>query len=298
MKIKIDGNDETKNIGEASWTTCDDTNGEEMEFSSLCLYDLGAHIKVSDEGKLRFYGVIVEMEENPDPPHSYKALDFSYNLKGDEIIQFKKTSADKAIAQLLKRSGIKNEVCAIPTKINKIYKGTISEIMSDILKTAKRDQGKSYYFEVIGDKVVVAEKKKQKVKAAFIVSGKSSISRSITDLKNEIKVVKGNKTLATAQDAASVKKLGTVRQIEEDDKVTKAKAMGEAKTILSKANVSTSTKQVTMIVSSGYWDIRKNRLIKLDGGGLKGWYTVHSATHSYDGAVHRVETEVSWNARF
>lgn len=298
MKIKIDGKDETKNIGGASWTTCDDTNGEEMEFSSLCLYEPGAHIKVSDDGKLRFFGVIVEMEENPDPPHNYKAMDFSYNLKGDEIIQFKKISADKAIGQLLKRAGIKSTVCSIPTKINKIYKGTIVEIMTDILKVAKRDQGKSYYFEVIGDKVVVSEKKKQKVNAVFTVSDESSITRSIEDLKNEIKIVKGNKVLATAQDAASIKKVGTVRQIEEDDKITKAKAGGEAKTMLSKLNRSTNTKQITMIVSNGYWDIRKNRLIKLEGGGLKGWYNVHSATHSFDGIVHKVETEVSWSAKF
>jgi len=298
MKISVGGTDGTKRIGGLSWNTDDETNGEEMNFSSLTLYPIGSHVKVTDsKGKCRFYGVIVSMEENIRPPHTYKAFDFSYNLKGEEIIQFKKQRADEAIKRLLKRSGISCSVCSIPTKITKIYKGTIIEIMKDILKKAKKDQGKSYFFEVIGDKVEVKEKNKLKIKPTYEMSADGAISRSIEELRNEVKVIKNNKVLATARDASSIKKLGTIRAIDESD-VKKAKALGEAKTQLSKLNRSKSTKQVSLLVKKGYWDIRKNRLIELNGNGLKGWYSIKSATHTIDGNTHKVDIEVEWSGKF
>lgn len=297
MKITIKGKDETASLGSLSWSTDDETNGEEMDFSSIKLHDIGSHIKVTDGGAVRFYGVIVSMEENTKPPHTYKAMDFSYNLKGDEIIQFKKIAADKAIKKLLEKSGISCKVCAIPTKISKIYKGTLVEILKDILKIAKKDQGKTYYYEVNGNKVIVEEKEKVKIKPKFVISGDSSISRSITELRNEVVVAKNNKILATAKDDKSVKSLGTIRYVDDNSNVTKAKAAGEAKSQLKKLNRSTATKSLTLLVSEGYWDIRKNRLIKLEGGGLSGWYNIRSAKHSIDGKIHMCEIEVGWSGK-
>lgn len=299
MKITINGKDETKNLGALSWSTDEEANGEEMSFDSIKLYDIGAHVKVADDGAVRFYGVIVSMEENTMPPHSYKALDFSYNLKGDEIIQFKKLAADMALSKLFAKSKIDSVVeCKIPTKITKIYKGTILEIAKDILKKAGKDQGKSYYLEVIGRYVTISEKKKKKISATFTVVGEGSISRSITDLRNEVKVVKGNKVLATSKDDSSIKKLGTVRYIDEDDRITKAKAQGEAKSQLSKLNRIKNSRSLTLLVTKGYWDIRKNRLIKLNSGGLKGWYNIKSANHAIEGGIHKIDIEVEWSGKF
>ena len=298
MKITIEKKDETASLGGLSWSMDDDTNGEEMEFSSIKLYDIGSRIKVTDGGAIRYYGVIVSMEENIKPPHTYKALDFSYNLKGDEIIQFKKLAADMALSKLFAKSKIDSVVeCKIPTKITKIYKGTILEIAKDILKKAGKDQGKSYYLEVIGRYVTISEKKKKKISPTFTVAGEGSISRSITDLRNEVKVVKGNKVLATAKDSASIKKLGTIRYIDEDEKITKAKATSEAKSQLSKLDRVKNTRSLTLLVTKGYWDIRKNRLIKIKSAGLNGWYNIKSATHSIEGAIHKVDIEVEWSGK-
>lgn len=298
MKIKIDGKDVTKYIGNPSWTTSDDTNGQEMSFQSIVLHDVGSQVKVADGGKVRFLGTIISVEENPMPPHTYKAIDFSFNLKSDEIIQFKNLEADKAIKKLMANNGIKCSVCVIPTKISKIYKGTVTEILKDILSKAKKDQGKAYFFEVDGSKVVVEEKKKIKISPTFLVADDTSISRSIEELKNEIKVVKDNKVLATANDATSITKFGTLRTIEDaGEKTTKAKAQSIAQKELKSLNRAKSTKQLTLLVSKGYWDIKKNRLIKLSGGGLDGWYRIRSSTHSIDGAIHTVDIEVSWDAK-
>lgn len=298
MKIKVGNSDATKYIGSPSWATDDETNGQEMSFTSLKLFDIGSHVKVSDGGKVRFYGVIVSMEENIKPPHTYKALDFSYNLKGDEIIQFKNMAADSAIKKLLSQQGIKCKVCSIPTKISKIYKDTVINIVNDILTIAKKDQGKSYYFEVDGTTVVIDEKKKNKISPSFIMSAETSISRSIEELRNEVKVIKGNEVLATAKDDKSIAKLGTIQKVEEaQEKITTAKAQATAKKQLEDLNKCKNTKQVTLLVTKGYWDIKKNRLIKLNGGGLKGWYRIRSSSHSIEGNIHKVEVEVSWDAK-
>lgn len=299
MKITVNGKDETKYIGSPSWTTSDDANGEEMTFTSLRLYSPGAKVKVSDDGT-QFYGIIISVEEGNKPPHSYTALDFSYTLKCDEIIQFKKMRADTAIKKLLKRTGIKASqmsVCKIPTKITKIYQDTIINIMTDILKCAKKDQGKSYYFEVRGSKVVIEQKKKVKVKPTFMMADDSAISRSIADVRNEVKLYKDDKTVAKASDTSSIKSLGTLRLVEDAGEISKAKAKAEAQKRLKELNRSTNSKNVTLFVSSGYWDIRKNRLIKLDGGGLKGWYSIKSATHTMDANVHKVSIEVEWHGK-
>ena len=298
MKIKVGGKDATKYIGSPSWNTDDDTNGQEMSFQSLQLYDIGDQVKVADGGKVRFLGTIVSMEENPKPPHSYKALDYSFNLKSDEIIQFKKLEADKAIKKLLGQNGIKCSICPIPTKITKIYKDTIIEIIKDILKQAKKDQGKAYFYEVDGTKVIVEEKKKIKITPTFMVADDTSITRSIESMKNEVKITKDNKVLATATDAAGISKFGTLRAIEDaGEGTTKAKAQSMAKKELKSKNVATSTKSLSLLVTEGYWDIKKNRLIKLSGGGLSGWYRIRSSTHTIDGSTHKVDIEVSWDAK-
>lgn len=298
MKIKIGDVDVTKMIGEPSWATDDETNGTEMSFTSLMVHDIGSLIKVSDGGKVRFYGIIVSMDENVRPPHSYKALDFSYNLKGDEIIQFKNMAADSALKKLLAKQGVASKICPIPTKINKIYKATVVEIIKDILSTAKKDQGKAYFFEVDGNKVVIDEKKKIKIHPSFLMADEASITRSIEELRNEVKVVKDNKVVATALDASSIKKLGTVRRVEEvNDDTSVAKAQNIAKQQLKSLNRMKSVKQLTLLVTDGYWDIKKNRLIKLNGGGLNGWYRIRSSSHSIEGNIHKVEIEVSWDAK-
>ncbi len=298
MKIKVDGKDVTKYIGNASWSTDDDTNGQEMAFSSLILFDIGARVKVSDGGKVRYLGTIISMEENTLPPHTYKALDFSYNLKSDEIIQFKNLEADKAIKKLLSQNGIDCTVCSIPTKISKIYKGTIIEIMKDILTAAKKDQGKAYFFEVDGAKVVVEEKKKIKITPTFLIEDDTPISRSIEAMKNEVKIVKDNEVLATASDSSSISRFGTLRTVEDaGENTNKAKAASVAAQELKDLNRATSSKQMSLLVSDGYWDIKKNRLIQLKGGGLKGWYRIKASTHTVDGNIHKVDIEVSWDAK-
>ena len=97
-------------IGNVSFTTNDETNGEEMTFSSLKKFKNGSIIKVTDNKAVQFLGTIVRMTDPEKPPYDYTAIDFSRSLNGDCLIQFKGVRADEALKSLFKKYGIKCSV--------------------------------------------------------------------------------------------------------------------------------------------------------------------------------------------
>jgi hypothetical protein len=286
-------------IGNVSFTTNDDTNGEEMAFSSLSRYKNGDIVKVSANKAVQFLGMIVRMSDPEKPPYDYTAIDFSRNLGGDCLIQFKGMRADAALERLFKRYGIKCSICPMPTKISKIYNDTIINVAKDIMHLAYKDQGKKYYLEVRGSKVIVEEKKKKKIRPTFIIEDDGAIERSIEDMRNRVVVVNQGtssmKVLAQADAKKSQKSYGLMQHNETaDDKTTKVKAKSQAKTLLKELNKQTSTKSVTLIVTKGAWQVRKNRLIYLKTKRLKGWYRIRSCTHEVQGSTHKCTVELEW----
>ena len=286
-------------IGDVSFTTNDDTNGEEMEFSSLLKYKNGDVVKVTVNKAVQFLGIIVRMSDPEKPPYSYAAIDFSRNLGGDCLIQFKGVRADDALRQLFEKYGIKCSVCEIPTKVTKIYNDTIINVAKNIMSLAYKDQGKKYYLEVRGTKVIVEEKKKKKIRPTFVIQDDGEIERSIEELRNRVVVVnqgeKSMKILAQADAKSSQRHYGIMQRNESaDDKTTIIKAKGQAENLLKQLNKQTSTKTVTLIVTKGAWSIRKNRLIYLKTKRLKGWYRIRSCTHTVQGNTHKCEIELEW----
>lgn len=286
-------------IGDVSFTTNDDTNGEEMEFSSLLKYKNGDVVKVTVNKAVQFLGIIVRMSDPEKPPYSYAAIDFSRNLGGDCLIQFKGVRADDALRQLFEKYGIKCSVCEIPTKVTKIYNDTIINVAKNIMSLAYKDQGKKYYLEVRGTKVIVEEKKKKKIRPTFVIQDDGEIERSIEELRNRVVVVnqgeKSMKVLAQADAKGSQRHYGIMQRNESaDDKTTIIKAKGQAENLLKQLNKQTSTKTVTLIVTKGAWSVRKNRLIYLKTKRLKGWYRIRSCTHTVQGNTHKCEIELEW----
>lgn len=298
LNIYVDGKKQNL-IGNISFTTNDDTNGEEMSFSSLSRFKNGNIVKVTANKATQFIGTIVRMSDPEKPPYEYTAIDFSRNLGGDCLIQFKGVRADEALKSLFKKYGIKCSVCAMPTKISKIYKDTIINVAKNIMHLAYKDQGKKYYLEVRGTRVVIEEKKKKKIRPTFVVQDDSPIERSIEELRNRVVVVsqgeKSMKVLARADAKKSQKSYGLMQHNEEaDDKTTKVKAKGQAKTLLKQLNRQKSNKSVTLIVTKGAWSIRKNRLIYIKTKRLKGWYRIISCTHEVQGDTHKCTVDLEW----
>ena len=286
-------------IGNVSFTTNDETNGEEMTFSSLKKFKNGSIIKVTDNKAVQFLGTIVRMTDAEKPPYDYTAIDFSRSLNGDCLIQFKGVRADEALKSLFKKYGIKCSVCDIPTKISKIYKDTIINVAKNIMHLAYKDQGKKYYLEVRGAKVVVEQKKKKKIRPTFVVQDDSAIERSIEELRNRVVIVsqgeKSMKVLARADAKKSQKSYGLMQHNEEaDDKTTKVKAQAQAKTLLKKLNKQKNNKSLTLIVTKGAWSIRKNRLIYIKTKRLKGWYEIKSCTHEVQSGTHKCTIDLEW----
>lgn len=298
MTIYVDGKKQDL-IGDVSFTTNDDTNGEEMEFSSLLKYKNGNIVKVTANKSVQFLGMIVRISDPEKPPYSYTAIDFSRNLGGDCLIQFKEIRADDALRQLFSKYGIKCSICEIPTKVTKIYNDTIINVAKNIMSLAYKNQGKKYYLEVRGSKVVVEEKKKKKIRPTFVIQDDGEIERSIEELRNRVVVVnqgeKSMKVLAQADAKKSQKGYGIMQHnATADDKTTTIKAKAQAENLLKQLNRQTSTKTVTLIVTKGAWSVRKNRLIYLKTKRLKGWYRIRSCTHTVQGNTHKCEIELEW----
>lgn len=294
LKVFINNKIDEK-IGEITLSTHEETNGEEMAFTSLSKHKNGDIVKVEDKG-VRFLGMIVRLSDGGKPPYSYTAQDFSRNLGSDTIKQFNGVNAKEALKQLFAEYKINAEICEMPTKIKKIYKDTILGVVKDILKIAGKEQGKSYYLEVRGTKVIIEEKKKRKIKADFIISDEMAIEKSIEELRNKIAIVgEGEKLLAVRSDLNSQKKFGIMQHNEDvSGKVTKAKAGVQADNLLKKLNKEKKSVSLTLIVKKGYWNIRKNRLIYINTKKIKGWFCVRSASHAIAGGRHTVSIELEW----
>lgn len=298
MIIYVDGKKQNL-IGDVSFTTNDDTNGEKMEFSSLLKYKNGDIVKVTVNKATQYLGMIVRMSDPERPPYRYTVIDFSRNLGGDCLIQFKEMRADDALRELFSKYGIKCSICAIPTKITKIYSDTIINVAKNIMELAYKDQGKKYFIEVRGAKVVVEEKKKKKIRPTFVIQDGGVIERSIEELRNRVVVVNQGETsmkiLAQADAKKSQKIYGIMQHNESvDDKTTIVKAKGQAENLLKQLNKQKSTTSVTLIVTKGAWSVRKNRLIYLKTKRLKGWYRIRSCTHTVQGNTHKCEIELEW----
>lgn len=299
MKVYIGKTDATAYIGGLSLTTDESTNGEECSFESIELYTIGSQIKITDGKVVQFLGTIIQVEKNTRPPHSYWAIDFSWNLKSEEIIQFKKLRADEAIKKLCKRVGVRCKVCSIPTKISKIYKSNTLSIIKDILTKAQKASGWRYFYEMRGTTLYVEKKKQIKIKPTFLLSDDDAITFDIEDLRNTVRVYRSNQNIYNTRDNSSAKKLGTrVKTLTVGKKVSVAKAKTQAKAQLKKLNKVKGSKTLNLICTSGYWDIRKNRLIYINRGGMKGWYSIKSCTHEIDGGQHRFTLEVEWSSAF
>ena len=299
MIIKIAGQI-ADTVGSISLTTDSEANGEEMSFSSLARYDVGSHVSVIDEGKVQFLGVIVSVDETPLPPYSYRAIDLSWNLKSDMVIQFKNVRIDDAIHRLCKRIGV---TCStqyvtnmLSRKISGIYKDTAVNIINQLLEKATSVSGIEFYFEVRGEKLYIYECFSLKLRPSGLFSDQGTITYSIEDVKNEIYVVDGNGTeLAWAWSDSSIAKLGTLRQnVEVEEKTEIPTAEKTALSTLHETNRMKATTSVELLARSDVWEIRKNRSIYIDAGKIRGWYRILSATHTVEDDMHRFTLEIEW----
>ena len=293
MEVKL--NNKNALVGEIRREASEDNLGQILSFEALVLYEAGDKVKVYEGSTLKYSGMIVEVNENKIPPHSYKVLDYSFNLQSEEHMQVK-DRADSIIKNVCQKFGIPCRVCSIPTKIKKIYPDTaLSEIFKDILEIAGKEQKKEYYLYVDCGILIVEEKEKEKVKVSFQVSDDGSTRKTIEERKNSVKIVsnkeKSTKVYTTQKDANSIKKYGLLQVVETIDAKKASQAMVMAKNRLESLNKTTYEKSVKIFVyGDGAFDIKPNQLIKIDGT----WRKIRSLTHTVTDNIHMLDLSLRW----
>ena len=271
MVLKING--KTVMVGNLTREASESNLGQTLTFDSLELYRNGDIVKIYDDDALKFTGMIIRVGQNFLPPHSYKAMDYSFNLQSEEHGQIK-DRADNAIRNMCKKFGIPCEICSIPTQIKKIYPDMpVKDIFKDILKKSGKEQNKEYFMEVDCGRLVIDEKSKIKIAADFLMSDDATLTRSIEDLRNSVRIVSsdGAKIYGSAKSDASIKKFGLLQVVESIDDDKKSKALTRAENRLKKLNRETCSVPVKLYVKHGAWDIKVNRLIEVELPTGKGW---------------------------
>ncbi len=296
LKVKINGKEAT--TGPLTLSSQDETNGMELTFDAIAKYKCGDIVQVWDKNELRFLGSIITLEHNLRPPHSYTCLDFSRNLNSETVIQFKKIRVDTAIKKVLGKYGISCSVCKIPTKVSKLYRSNLLDIVKDLLEEAEDDQDKRYFIEVNGSKVYVKQSRSIKIKPEFVIAADSGVSRSIEDRRNKVVAIpktESAKILGTAKDSKSIKKYGLMQaNYEVSDKMNKVKAKKKAESKLKRLDKTTNSTSRTLIVKSGAWDIRPHRKIYINDGMLKGWFYIQNVTLEVEDGIYKATVGLEW----
>lgn len=294
MILKINGKNAM--VGNLTREASESNLGQTVTFDSLELYQNGDIVKIYDDNVLKFAGMIIRIGQNFLPPHSYKARDYSFNLQSEEHGQIN-DRADNAIRNMCSKFRIPCQICSIPTKIKKIYPDMpVKDIFKDILKIAGREQDKEYFMEVDCGKLVIDEKSKIKISADFLMSDDTTLTRSIEDLKNSVRIVSsdGAKLYGSAKNDKSIKRFGLLQVVESIDDDKKNKALVRAENRLKKLNRETYSIPVKLYVKRGAWDIKVNRLIKVELPNGKGWYKVRSLMHTVEDGNDIINVTLEW----
>ena len=314
--LKMDQSyDISKMSADLQWRDNIDTLGMNLSFSkaqSLEKYipkyrcEPGDKLLLMNDTDEIFRGIVVDngFDKYSD---SINAFDFAFYLnENDDIIQFKNIRADDAIKKLCSKHGVPvGSIAGMATKIKKIYKNKVSDIMKDILEQVENESGKKYRLEMRAGKLFIEEYMTIEVKGSFKPAANLgaidirttpeilSIQRSITGMKNNIIVSNGeNKILAKAKNQSSVNIFGLLQEvIEVDEKTNAAKARTIANNNLKSKNKISRVIKCRML---GDDNVRSGRIMVLNIAdyGIVGKYLIHDCMHSLNSGIHTMELEL------
>ena len=201
-----------------------------------------------------FLGQIQSMNGSYRDSMNYSCLDAGRLLTtNDVILQFNNVPAKTALLNLANKVGIQSISC--PNLISSVYdivKDNAATIAKNILETVTAENGVPYFLRMMGGVLVVRSfgetcirgwHRQESNLAAFDILDEASApngSWSIDDLRNHVQVYSDADdavtVLASAEDAASIRRYGRRTSLEtfsDQDKVT---AASKAKTTLARLN--------------------------------------------------------------
>lgn len=273
-------------------------NKKDTKFSDSEKVIEGSLVKFINSKEI-FSGIVIEVEERKFSK-TIKCLDYYFYLNNNKLIkQFYNVNASSAIEKLLEdvKAPIGN-IEHITTSITKIYKNnTIAEIIDDILNQINNELGVKYILEIENCKFKLQKYKKIYVKARENILGVPTVTRSISNMKNSVKVISNEQEVinifAEAKDESNIKKYGRLQEVVEvepnKDDISRIRNIANTKLKeLNKVSVNAS------LDIFGHDDIKAGRIIEIDIPGFNffGNYLIKSCSHKFIKGHHICSIEV------
>lgn len=286
-------------------TTSIPRNTKDRFFKYYDVVEIGDTIIFKNKNQVIFSGMIEEMTLNRYSKDII-CYDSGFLLnKTNTLKQFSKIKGHDAIKKLCSDNGIPvGKVVNMGVSITEIYKNTaISDIIKDIMSKEENRTGNKMTMEIRSDKLYIDFVKNLKIemiyKPAANVSlfdprktiGEINRNDSITDIKNEVKVVyeekKKTRIVATAKDNDSIKKYGRRTHIETitKDQLKQAKQIANNK--LRELNGIKTNLTVELL---GDDKVRAGRLVNLQNKTfkVKGDYIIDNCEQTYENNNRRM----------
>lgn len=250
-----------------------------------------------ESGECLFIGQVQSSDGSYRESMSYTCSDQGRLLTcNDIIIQFNNVPAKDAIKEIGKRLGIKEVSCPnLISSVYGIYKDNCANIIQTILETVTSENGVKYFPRMLGNVLTIRSYAQTPIKAyhkqaqnvtTFDVTKEvsaPSISKSITDLRNEVVIYSEQDTSVSIQadieNADSIKRYGRRVGLDtyaaDNDKIS---ATQKAKNLLSTLDVVTEGFTVTMYGSDA---VVAGARLTLDLEEAKGDFWVQAVEHTY-----------------
>lgn len=248
-----------------------------------------------------FRGEIFTERKSSREAVSFDAFDYAFFLnKSKDFYQFNDTQANKAIEDILKNYNVPiGNIPEIPLTINKIYANKqVANIIKDILTLVEEQRDEKYYMEMYNGKFNIRkEEKEEPIEATFNLAenlGQRPITdfiinpsrtRSITNMKNSIKIISDKEVLLKKDNQDYINQYGLLQEVKSIGKDEKDKAETIAKNLLKDlAKIS----EETSLTLPGHDAVRAGRRLKIQEKitGIDGTYRVKSCTHSLENGHH------------
>lgn len=296
-------------IGSISWQSHINQLGQQLNFNKAFNDDRffpKINIETGDlivlQGKEEiFRGTVLLDERSGRSPIAYTCFDPAFNLnKSKDIFQFNKEKADKVIVKMLSEYDVPiGNIVSIPVEIDKIFTNIISDNIKEILDIAHKKTGTKYRMEMRAGKLYIEKQTDLVIKGIFkLVSNGSetdvqaSISNpsrklSIENMKNRIKIVSGEKVVATVESDSLIDKYGLLTEVQTIDEKEKPEAKSIAQNLLHELGKVFEESSLQML---GDEKVRAGRIMSIEEPltGMKGQYLVNSVTHSVANGVHKM----------
>lgn len=294
-------------VGSIGWRSNIDELGDEISFDiavndsyfprNPC--DLGDLAILKNEEEITRC-ILTDENKNGRSPVQYSGFDYAFYLnKSSAIYQFNGIPADQAIRSILKKFNVPiGNIVSMPTLIDKIFNGRVSDIIKEIIKIVEQDQGQKYLMEMRQGKLFIEKQSQLIVKGTFqlppytiddvtnVISNPTR-TRSITDMKNSIQIVSGDKLIEEVTNNALVNQYGRLQEVVsiEEEEIAKAKTI--AQNHLKDLGKIFEESSVELL---GDDQFRAGRLFEVTEPitGLNGIYLIKDVNHTISKDIHKM----------